>query len=389
MIEQAEAAEAALQLVRMQCPVGLSAHELSEALLEMGAAYVCVSDGAAGTAAEEPLFAEHKPGSTKFEYEIQTWTQLTEARQLWSNASLEVGFAPSADVEGTLLAAAAISGLSSLPRFSISALAQRDWVSDVQSSWPPIHLPGCLTIRFPWHKDADVAAARASAATAADDVELMLHPGMAFGTGEHATTQLCCLAIRRLLGDDSSNHLWGKGQSAVVSTCMQGDDVSNHLSLGTLGDDSSAFRGSALLDYGSGSGVLAFAALRFGARRAVGVEIDPDALAVSVVNAEMNGLAADFDAFLPSAEPSAQYPIVVANILAGTIIELRALLRARVAPGGKLLLSGIFGPEQAARVQAAFTDLEAAVGTAEGPALGLFEVVYKDGWALLEATRAK
>ena len=353
MIEQAEAAEAALQLVRMQCPVGLSAHELSEALLEMGAAYVCVSDGAAGTAAEEPLFAEHKPGSTKFEYEIQTWTQLTEARQLWSNASLEVGFAPSADVEGTLLAAAAISGLSSLPRFSISALAQRDWVSDVQSSWPPIHLPGCLTIRFPWHKDADVAAARASAATAADDVELMLHPGMAFGTGEHATTQLCCLAIRRLLGD------------------------------------SSAFRGSSLLDYGSGSGVLAFAALRFGARRAVGVEIDPDALAVSVVNAEMNGLAADFDAFLPSAEPSVQYDIVVANILAGTIIELRALLRARVAPGGKLLLSGIFGPEQAARVQAAFTDLEAAVGTAEGPALGLFEVVYKDGWALLEATRAK
>lgn len=352
MIEQAEAAEAALQIVRMQCPVGLSAHELSEALLEMGAAYVCVSDGAAGTAAEEPLFAEHKPGSAKFEYEIQTWTQLTEARQLWSNASLEVGFSPSADVEGTLLAAAAISGLSSLPRFSISALAQRDWVSDVQSSWPPIYLPGCLTIRFPWHKDADVAAARASAATAADDVELMLHPGMAFGTGEHATTQLCCLAIRRLLGD------------------------------------SSAFRGSSLLDYGSGSGVLAFAALRFGARRAVGVEIDPDALAVSVVNAEMNGLAADFDAFLPSAEPSAQYDIVVANILAGTIIELRALLRARVKPGGKLLLSGIFGPEQAARVQAAFSDLEAAVGMAEGPALLPFEVEYKDGWALLEATRA-
>ena len=102
----------------------------------------------------------------------------------------------------------------------------------------------------------------------------------------------------------------------------------------------------------------------------------------------MNGLAADFDAFLPSAEPSVQYDIVVANILAGTSIELRALLRARVKPGGKLLLSGIFGPEQAARVQAAFRDLEAAVGMAEGPALLPFEVEYKDGWALLEATRA-
>ena len=62
--------------------------------------------------------------------------------------------------------------------------------------------------------------------------------------------------------------------------------------------------------------------------------------------------------------------------------------RARVMPGGKLLLSGIFGPEQAARVQAAFSDLEAAVGMAEGPALLPFEVEYKDGWALLEATRA-
>jgi len=344
-------ANAPMQLVRLQCPIGLSAQDLSEAMLESGALFVSVSDGAEGTDAEEPIFAAHSPGAV--ETHLESWSELMQARQLWSNASLEVGFTADADVEDTLLGAAAIAGLGALPRFSISSIDQRDWVTEVQNNWPPICLPGCLTIQFPWHTAADVAAAReASGSSGADTIDgtdgeedgvlLTLQPGMAFGTGEHATTQLCCLALRRLLRAEGSG------------------------------------RGCTILDYGSGSGVLAFAALRFGAARAVGVEIDPEALATSVVNAEMNGLADRFVAQLPEEEAATeQYPLVVANILAGTIVELRELLAARVAPGGTLLLSGIWGDEQVHRVLGGF----------EGTDFGPFEVVTKNGWALLEASR--
>ena len=92
--------------------------------------------------------------------------------------------------------------------------------------------------------------------------------------------------------------------------------------------------------------------------RAVGVEIDPQALAASVRNAEENGLGDRFDAMLPDAEAAAagdeRYPLVVANILAGTLVELAPLIAARVAAGGTLLLSGIWGQEQATRVTEAY-----------------------------------
>ena len=225
-------------------------------------------------------------------------------------------------------------------------------------SWPPISLDGCLTIRFPWHSDADVAAAQSAVAdeteplkaaaagahASASDVQLTLHPGMAFGTGEHATTQLCCLALRRLLNPPSS------------------------------------LRGCTVLDYGSGSGILSFAALQFGAARAVGVEIDVEALEVSRINAEANGLGRRFIAELPEEESAreATYSMVVANILACTVIELSALLTARVAPGGTLLLSGIWGDAQVERVLAAFA----------GGAMEPFSVTMSaDGWALLQATK--
>ena len=135
-----------------------------------------------------------------------------------------------------------------------------------------------------------------------------------------------------------------------------------------------------LLDYGSGSGILSFAALLFGATRAVGVEIDPEALATSRLNAAENGFEASFVAELPEeeAERGGTYPIVVANILAGTLVELRDVIAARVAPGGTLLMSGIWGEEQAERVQAAY----AAKG------FGDFRVEFAEGgWALLETKR--
>ena len=109
----------------------------------------------------------------------------------------------------------------------------------------------------------------------------------------------------------------------------------------------------------------------------MGVEIDREALAISSLNADENGFGARFDALLPEAEAEreATYPLVVANILAGTLIELQPLLTSRVAPGGVLLMSGIWGEQQAAKVLAAF---EGAVDFAPPHT--------KDGWVLLRGT---
>ena len=124
--------------------------------------------------------------------------------------------------------------------------------------------------------------------------------------------------------------------------------------------------------------VLSFAALLFGASRAVGVEIDREALLVSRLNAEENGLGERFEALLPEQEAEGEtFPVVVANILAGTLTELQPLIASRVAPGGTLLLSGIWREEQAARVLAAYED---AVEF-EAPRYS------EDGWALLTGVR--
>jgi hypothetical protein len=148
-----------VKLVEMQCPVGVPAQSMSDALMEAGALYVSVSDGSAGTLDEHPIFAAHDPESTL--PRLETWSDLLEAGALWSNSTFEVGFDPKADVEGALLMAGAIFGPSALPRYTISDVETRDWVTEVQANWPPIVLPGCLTIRFPWHTDADMKAVSA------------------------------------------------------------------------------------------------------------------------------------------------------------------------------------------------------------------------------------
>lgn len=317
-------------LVRMQCPHAVDGHLWSELLVDAGALFVSLSDAHSGTDAEEAIFHAHPPGATSAELLQRSGADCISGHltPVWSNSRLEVGFAPDVDVEATLLLAAAVAG-ESPPRFEVEVLGARDWVSQVQSNWKPVELAGCLRILFPWH-EPDEAHPLPS---------LRLQPGMAFGTGEHATTQLCCRAIHSLL----------KGR---LSGC------------------------SAMLDYGSGSGVLGLAALLFGCERAVGVEIDPYALKVSRTNAADNGMAGRFVAVLPAAEEAGEYELVAANILARTLIELEATLSSRVAPRGTLLLSGIWGDEQVHNVIDAFS-----------PAFTEFATSWQDGWALVSARR--
>ena len=369
-----------IKLVSLLCPTELSASELTDALMEVGALYVSVSDGSAGTESEEPIYHAHTSGAdggpgvhtfdaSNDEPNPESWDELmTAPRRLWSNCSLEVGFTPGFDVERAMLAVLTDVGLASTTRYSVDDIAPKDWVTEVQSNWPPVVLPGCLTIRFPWHTEADLPDGAPPVVT--------LHPGMAFGTGEHQTTQLCCLALRRLLKD-------GEGSSAASAASASAASASASAAAAPAASTASSASSSSevsVLDFGSGSGILSFAALLFGASSAVGVEIDAEALATSRLNAEENGLQTSFVAELPEeeAERGGTYPIVVANILAGTLIELCDVIASRVAPGGTLLMSGIWGEEQAERVQSAY----AAKGFAN------FRLEFADGgWALLEATQ--
>jgi ribosomal protein L11 methyltransferase len=111
--------------------------------------------------------------------------------------------------------------------------------------------------------------------------------------------------------------------------------------------------GKALLDYGCGSGILGVAALKLGAASAHGVDIDDQALTASDDNAKKNGLSGALALFTPEQMPAVRYDVIVANILAGPLVELAGELAGRVNPGGAVALSGILA-EQADDIRAAY-----------------------------------
>jgi ribosomal protein L11 methyltransferase len=170
-----------------------------------------------------------------------------------------------------------------------------------------------------------------------DQVVLILEPGRAFGTGLHATT-------------------------ALVS-----ESLDRHQDL---------LRGAEVLDVGCGTGILALIALLLGAAKARGVDNDPEAVRTAIENAEANALSLRFEADTTDvAQVRTQYPVVVANIEARVLIPMAGSLRATVAPGGLLVLSGVLA-EQAA-------DVERAYG-----AFRLEAVHARDEWVAIELRRA-
>ena len=169
---------------------------------------------------------------------------------------------------------------------------------------------------------------------AQDAVVLELDPGLAFGTGHHPTTALC---LRWLDGAD-------------------------------LG-------GWTLIDYGCGSGILALASLKLGAARAIVIDHDPQALEATAANALKNGLLERIQVCAPGELPVTEADILVANILAGPLVELAPRLTSLVKPHGYLVLSGIL-TEQAESVAAAYRD-----------DFDLEEPVVDADWARLTARR--
>jgi ribosomal protein L11 methyltransferase len=275
----------------------------SDALLEAGALSVDVSDPHAGAASEVAVYAE--PGS---------------ATRWWPLSRIAALFPADGDPEAALDGAARALGLP-LPPAERGQVAEQDWVRITQSQFGPIRIEDDLWIVPTW-----------STPPKPDAINLVLDPGLAFGTGSHPTTRLCLQWLRQ---------------------AVRG--------------------GERVLDYGCGSGILAIGAARLGAREVLGTDIDAQAIDASRANAMANGVAARFA--LPDAVDPAPADIVVANILANPLIVLAPLLAARTRPGGCIALSGILA-DQADDVVAAYA-----------PWFTLAAWRKADGWVLLTGAR--
>ena len=248
---------------------------LSDALLDLGALSSDIQDANAETDHEQPIFGE--PG------------ELVDS--VWQHSIVSGLFAEDADIPAILAEATAAIKLAATPRYRVDRVEEQDWVRLTQSQFDPIRISDRLWIIPTWHTAPDPAA-----------INLILDPGLAFGTGSHPTTHLCLQWLER--------HLQG---------------------------------GELVLDYGCGSGILAIAALKLGAGRTLGVDIDPQAVLASRQNAEQNQVGAEF--FLPDAAPKLQADVVVANILANPLKVLAPMLAQSVRPGGRIVLSGILAPQ--------------------------------------------
>jgi ribosomal protein L11 methyltransferase len=254
-----------------------SADAWADAMMNFGALSVDIGDPSAGTAAETPLYGE--PGTP-----AATW---------WPVSRLTVLFPLGAD-PGSTLASAAAAIDAPVPPHETWAVPEQDWVRATQAQFAPIHVADRLWIVPSWCEPVDPTA-----------VNLILDPGLAFGTGSHPTTRLC---LR-----------W------LACELVPGESV---------------------LDYGCGSGILAIAAGRLGAGRLVGTDVDPQAIAASVANAESNAVTATF--VLPDALAAADprpFDVVIANILANPLVLLAPALATRVRVGGRVVLSGILTPQ--------------------------------------------
>ena len=259
------------------------ADPLCDALMAAGALSASIEDADAGTADERPQFGE--PGSINLPG--------------WDHSRVVALLEEDADVPALLAEASAAIGLSEPLNYAVGTVADQNWVQLTQSQFDPIRVSERLWIVPSWHESPDPAA-----------INLILDPGMAFGTGSHPTTRLCLEWLER----------------TVSPSCS-------------------------VLDYGCGSGILAIAAARLGAGRVAGVDIDPQAVESARANAERNEVSA---LFADSAEPVAgEYDLVVANILSNPLRVLAPAICAHVRSGGCLALSGILR-EQAEEIIAIY-----------------------------------
>ncbi|MCS6997079.1 MAG: 50S ribosomal protein L11 methyltransferase [Casimicrobiaceae bacterium] len=286
------------------------AESVAEFLIAAGALAVDMADSQAGEPSEQPIWGE--PG--------------TSPQALWPECRVAALFEGSVAPETieTLWSHARTRWPGLIGATSYRLVADDDWVRATQAQFAPIEITPRLWIVPTWCEPPNPAA-----------INLRIDPGMAFGTGAHATTALCLRWLCTL---------------ELERRC--------------------------LLDYGTGSGVLALAARALGAETVLGVDIDPVAIETARRNAEANAAIAPAVSFeLVGDEQEAtrlgRWDVVIANILAGPLAVLAPLLASRVAPGGWLALSGIL--EQQAD----------SIAEAYQPWLSLSVAERREGWVLM------
>ena len=237
---------------------------------------------------------------------------------LWPEITLLALFDEDTVPELVLHALEAFDDAIDLSRAEFRTVADEDWERAWMDQYVPLQF-GRRTWIVPWNHDLPPGA------DADDAAVVRLDPGLAFGSGTHPTTALCLQWLDALA-------------------------------------DEGVLDGSHVLDFGCGSGILALAALKLGARDAIGIDNDPQAIAATLDNAQRNGEDARLSAYLPDDAPAGTYPVVVANILASALVELADVIAARVVPGGYIALSGILAGQEGevmARYAEAFDDLRA------------------------------
>lgn len=277
------------------------AETLSDLLSELGAASVTMQDGA-----DQPLY-EPPPGATP----------------LWNQTCLSGLFNANSDAGQLTAALAERLSPEPLPHWHETLIEDQDWERAWMDDFQPMQFGERLWIVPSWYEPPE-----------SDAVNILLDPGLAFGSGTHPTTRLCLEWLER----------------EMIS-------------------------GKQVIDYGCGSGILAIAAAKLGAKQVIAIDNDPQALLATRDNAERNRVTRIIETFLPGTTPTLRADIMVANILAGPLIGLAQTFALLLKKEAQIALSGIL-PEQADEVLAAYIE-----------SFEMQPAVEYDGWVRLEGTR--
>lgn len=253
-----------IDTTKAQAPV------LEELLETLGAAAVLMEDSA-----DQPLL-EPPPGATP----------------LWDATRVIGIFTVDSEMDAIIEFLEAQLG-EALPAHRVEVLEDKDWVRAWMDHYHPMRFGDRLWVVPSWTPPPQP-----------DAVNLLLDPGLAFGTGTHPTTALCMEWL-----------------------------------------DSLDLQGKTVIDYGCGSGILAVAALLLGAKEAWCVDNDPQALTATRNNAEHNGVGERVHVFMPDDMPDMQADVIVANILAGPLAMLAPVMAAHSHAGTHIALSGIIRPQ--------------------------------------------